>query len=58
MTDMGQADKTLRQKPQGDDDGVFERFSELLRNLDPQLLEGYLAETEDNPYLFNPKETK
>ena len=27
---MGQADRTLRQKPQGDDDGVFERFKERL----------------------------
>jgi hypothetical protein len=33
MVDMGQADRTLRQKPESDD-GVFTRFRERLNEID------------------------
>jgi len=33
MTDMGQADRTLRHTPSGDNDGVFKRHRELMRRV-------------------------
>jgi hypothetical protein len=33
VTDMGQADRTLRHTPSGDNDGVFDRHRERMRRV-------------------------
>lgn len=56
MTDMGQADRTLRTTPSAPDEGVFKRFKERMNNMN---MVWYVSEEETAgfaPTLFDTKE--